>query len=267
MHFVMFILGILCVLAGLAFLLQEKSEKTAGTACLIIGITLLVLGSDLGERVQNLKVSGTSVEMSFSPQPAALSDTQVAGAQKAQQARLAPQTAPSTGARVISLARPDAQRRYQERTAALHQALQTQGMTPAADPLLDLSPGMLVRVALDGKVTVQFRRQDAFPLLKVQSSTFDFLQFTSLVGTKTGFKEIGVFECNQGFREDIDLVRSAMVSLSAEVAMKDDPSLKVVRSVLGCYGTEELSLLTRTPGSPSTQKRYILGFQLTTAGK
>jgi hypothetical protein len=290
MQIVMSILGAVCVLVGLLLLLQETSaEKTKGVAAMIMGIALLILGSDLGRRVQNLKLGETGVEMSFSQEPAPLTPAQVSGAQRQQQLWLAPQGGhgtggssnasqslgsqsnglqsngtPSTGALKFTWNSAEAERRYQEQTEALHQALQAQGFTAAPNPAVDLGPGTVVRIAPDGKLAVLFSRVDAFPMLKVQASTFDFLQFTSLGGTRTGFKVVGVFVCEQGFREDMSPVSFAVtpVSLAAEAAMSRDASLKAVRSVLGCYGREVWSAGLLQSSAP--QKRYILGFQLAT---
>lgn len=287
MRVVMFILGVLFALAGLLFLLGEDKEKTRGTMVLLVGLALLVLGSDLGNRVKNVSLGEKGLEMGFAPEPASLTPQQVAGAGNRQQTNLASQASqinltarlsqPNTGARTIdtpssttnaSLSKflDGIKRRQQERTATLHQALASKGFTPAPDPKTDLSPGSVIRIGQDGSVTPQFSRQESFPQLKIRPSNFDFVQFTSLGGTKTGFTGIGSFECEQGFQEDMDLWAYLLtpVTPSVDRALQQDPSLHVVRSVIGCYGKEDSFTLLGSslqPPAPISRRRYILGFQ------
>lgn len=281
MHIVIFILGVICVLGGLLlFLAETGSEKTGGAICLLAGIGLLILGSDLSQHLRTFKLSGTSVEVSFSQEPAVLTPQQVAGAQKAQQIRLAPsrqappqQTTATTGARLLdwSAILAEASRRHQEKLDTLHQALRNEGYTSAPDPSTDLSPGTVVRIAQDGGVTVYLKQKDAFPQLNIQSSNFDFRQFTSL-GGKPGFTEMGSFDCQQGFREKITFLPNAATPIPpvVDAALKSDSNLHVVLSVLGCYGKDTTFRVTTLhpspvqPDSSAPLKRYTLGFQTTT---
>jgi hypothetical protein len=212
MRVVMFIIEVILALFGLMLLVlfkEKEGKKAQGTILLLGGVVLLVLGSDLGDRVKNFKLGESGLEMAFTPQPASLTPKQVAGAQRAQQIKLAPQqsaaSSTASNASVASLFE-ELKRMQQAQTEALHQALASQGFTPAPDPTTDLSPGTVVRIGQDGSVTAQFGREEAFPQLKLRSSNLDFVQFTSL-GTKKGFTQFvgSGFHCEQGFREDMDL--------------------------------------------------------------
>jgi hypothetical protein len=149
-----------------------------------------------------------------------------------------------------------------QRTATLQEALRQQRFSPAPNPSLDLIPGTIISLAQDGSVAIRFQQQDAFPTLKVQSSNFDFSQFTSLGGTAEGFTQIGLFNCQQAFREELGSAHNLTLAPAVDSAMKQDPSLYVVRSVLGCYGYDGFP---PSPYSrPEPKKRYIVGFQLAT---
>jgi len=289
MNVVFIILGILCVLTGLMlFWGDTDSQKKGGGLCLFVGLVLLILGTpDLSRRLRTVKVGG--LEASFAEQPASLTPQQEAGAQQAQEKWFAPQPASKSAASQLTSQQAPVQpasaksdplggtnaaaslfadifRRYRERSDTLHRALKEEGYTPAPDPSTDLTPGTVVRIAQDGGVTVYLKQKDAFPQLDVKSSAFDFRQFTSLGGTKEGFSRIGTFECQHGFRENINLAYAVTpIAPVADAALKQGSSLHVVRSVLGCYGNETSFLIQSLHSSPAPQvppKRYILGFQL-----
>lgn len=211
-------------------LFGKDEEKKQGAFVVALGAALCIIGVESGRSVKSVRVSATSMEVSFSDEPVALSRQQITGAQQAQQARLTPK--PLLASAGTQRVQPSdffaaATRRYQEQTATLHAALQQAGFTPMADPTMDISPGAVVSVAADGKVTVHFSRQDAFPGLKIRSSPFDFVQFTSMQGTKSGFGDVGSFTCEQGFQEDRDETSHTLVStnFSAYFAVKNDPCI------------------------------------------
>lgn len=283
MRVVMFIIGGILVLSALRRLVlepprtkAEKSEKNSGqetegkrglgTILLLAGVVLLVFGSNLGDRVGSVNLGESGLEIVFTPEPAKLTPEQVAGAQRAQQIRLlAP--AQNTGTSTASVASlfENMKRNQQEQTEVLHQALALEAFTPAPDPMADLGPGAVVRVGQDGSVSLQFNRLEAFPQLKVRSSNFDFVQFTSLRGTRPGFTWLGsAFVCQQGFREDMDLSSYVSTPIAAGVnnALRQDSSLHIVRSVIGCHG-KNFSLLASYSASHDPG-RCILGFQLAT---
>lgn len=271
MRVVMFITGIPCVVIGLLLLLlyeDKDGKRTKGTVALLSGVLLLILGSGLGDRVQRLKLGEAGMEMAFAPEPAVLTPQQVAGAQKAQAQKLTLATPQHTTASLDwtpsqTFGFEAAIRRRWEETAALHQALANQGFAPTTDPSVIFYPGTVVRLSPDGKISLQFSWHDAFPDLKMTTTTFDFVQFTSLGGTKPGFADIGFFHCQQGFREDMDLASEFFIPISANVdnAMRQDPTLHVVKSVLGCNGNFNILL---TQDQKLTPVQQVLGFQLGT---
>ena len=286
MRVVMFIIGAILALLALAGFLplmlgssqrgkaersgsnstEEKEGKGLPTILLFAGVVLLVLGSNLGDRVGSLKLGESGMEITFTPEAAKLTPQQVAGAQRAQQIKLFPppqKTADSTATTASAASLFEEMRRtLQAQTEVLHQALASEGFTPAPDPMTDLSPGTVVRVGQEGSVIVRFNREEAFPQLKVRSSNFDFVQFTSLGGTRPGFRWLNGFDCQQGFREDMDLLTLATpIASGVNTALRQDPSLHIVRSVIGCYGKGGLLEAVRSAGPKG---RYILGFQLAT---
>ena len=247
---------------------EKEGKRGPATISLFVGAALIILGTNLGDRVTNLNVGGNGLEMAFAPQAASLTPQQVAGAQRAQQIKLAPLAKlPSNQNNPFASLADQARVTQEARTARLHLALANQGFTPAPDPSADLSKGSIVRIGLDGKVAVQFSRQQAFPDLKVRPSSFDFQQFTSMGDPKAGFTTIGLFECQQGFREDMDLVSYAFTRVApvANNALQQEPSLHVIRSVMGCYGKEIRFDARLSQSLDGPEKRYILGFQLATA--
>src|SRR5579863_5297157 len=182
MHVVLDILGVILVLVGILLLFGKDEERKQGAFVVALGVALCIIGVQSGRSVKSVKVSATTLEVSFSDEPVVLSRQQTTGAQQAQQARLTPKPMfASSGAHRIEPSEffAAATRRYQEQTGTLHAALQQQGFTPLADPTMDIGPGAVVSIGADGKVIVHFSRQAAFPGLNIRSSTFDFVAFTS----------------------------------------------------------------------------------------
>ena len=262
MRMVMFIIGIVCVLAGLFFtflsLLDEKlGKRTLGITTVLAGVLLLVLGSNLGDKVSDLELGDGKLKMSFAQQAAVLTPQQNAGAQRAQLSKLSePPPSPTADQkqRATNFLSHFQQQIDQGSIESLHRKLAVLGFTPAPDPTVDMSPGTIVRVGQDGALVVLFTRLQAFPQLKLRYS--DFYDLAD-VRQRGPVWITSSFECHQPFRLDMDLASYAVtpISLDANAALRQDPSVYVVRTGVGCDGRG---------GFPLATSRYFFGFQLAT---
>ena len=261
------IVGLVIVVAGVLLAWHGKGNGTWATFS--FGFLLVLVGGPLGSQLQTLSVSGTGLDVSFTPRELDEAEVSKIEAVAGQAFVDLTSSAPLTGENSIAHQFGTAAASFQEELFRLITSL---GFAPTQlVGVSRLAPGSIVRI-VEGKPILWATPQEAFPSLEATSSAIAIPGFDQIAPGADPQQQVSVsFACRGGatLQEVSYSSLSSKLNRSLLPKLKQNPELKVVQAAISCSGLQLKALSEAVGGNPDAERveyeseePVVLGYRL-----